>query len=286
MKHLPLLILACAFGNIQAQSTILWSVNQPDYENTSYLLGTYHQMGNSFVDSLPAIRESLVASDLAVFESIVSTDQIRTLLNSRPDDFTHREYLKKKDVEYIESLNLAVPISKVSPTELIMKLQQTYVERTCNTVKDTDTWNHMDSYLIHLAEENHVETYGYESDSVMLDDINNAPKSTLTWEDASKPIHKIVKNIKGAKRIKQICQSGEDYMNFVFDYQFDVECGNNPLIKDRNEKWLLELEKILPEKDVFIAVGLLHLYGRCGLIVQLRERGYVVEPVELRRPLK
>ncbi|QAA80835.1 hypothetical protein EI546_03415 [Aequorivita sp. H23M31] len=35
------------------------------------------------------------------------------------------------------------------------------------------------------------------------------------------------------------------------------------------------------EKNCFIAVGLLHLYGQCGLIVQLRERGYVVEHISL-----
>lgn len=65
-----------------------------------------------------------------------------------------------------------------------------------------------------------------------------------------------------------------------FDYQFTETC--NTELKSRNENWIPQLEKILPEKNCFIAVGLLHLYGECGLIVQLRKRGYKVEPVELK----
>jgi uncharacterized protein YbaP (TraB family) len=64
-----------------------------------------------------------------------------------------------------------------------------------------------------------------------------------------------------------------------FDYQFNESC--NTEFKTRNGNWIPQLEKILPEKNCFIAVGLLHLYGQCGLIVQLRKKGYIVEPVEL-----
>ena len=47
---------------LQAQNTILWEVEYVDGK-VSYLLGTMHQMGNSFVDSLPIIKQKLVDSE-------------------------------------------------------------------------------------------------------------------------------------------------------------------------------------------------------------------------------
>lgn len=76
-----------------------------------------------------------------------------------------------------------------------------------------------------------------------------------------------------------MCQNATDYMNFKFDYQLKEKCGGNPLIKSRNEAWLKIIPELLNNNPCFIAVGLLHLYGDCGLIIQLRNRGYSVKPV-------
>lgn len=54
--------------NVLAQNTILWSVKSYTGKE-SYLLGTYHQMGNSFIDSLPEIKNALINSEVAIFES-------------------------------------------------------------------------------------------------------------------------------------------------------------------------------------------------------------------------
>lgn len=53
-----------------SQNTILWKVTDTINNKTSFIVGTFHQLGNSFVDSIPEIKESLMGSDLAIFESI------------------------------------------------------------------------------------------------------------------------------------------------------------------------------------------------------------------------
>jgi uncharacterized protein YbaP (TraB family) len=50
--------------------------------------------------------------------------------------------------------------------------------------------------------------------------------------------------------------------------------------KARNLKWAKKIPIILQESPSFIAVGTAHLIGDSGLIHQLRELGYKVEPVK------
>lgn len=264
------------------QNTILWKVQKPSSEKTSYLLGTLHQIGNSFVDSIPQIGEALKSSELAIFETTDAGNVVSELMNLRQENEEYKNKMKQSDLTYLNEIssNWSVPISKLSPIELLIKLQQTYVETQCGTVKDTDKWKHFDKYLIHLAKENSIKLYGLETDSLQIELINKLSKSEMTWNEAKKPIHKILVNIKKHRNTNNDCQSMREYMNMQFDYQFTETCGNIEL-KTRNENWMPQLEKILPEKNCFIAVGLLHLYGECGLITQLRKRGYKVEPILL-----
>ena len=52
----------------------------------------------------------------------------------------------------------------------------------------------------------------------------------------------------------------------------------NNLLRDRNEKWMPEIEAMLESEEVeFILVGVLHLVGNQGLLAQLKSRGYALE---------
>jgi len=282
-KFVILLTLFLPFsGNVFGQNTILWSVTDTASKNTSFLLGTYHQIGNSFVDSLPEIQNALFSSNLAIFESIDNGEKIRAYLNGRNDNLEYLNNLKKSDIKFLQSLasDWAVPISKLKPMELLTKLQQVYFETQCGSVKPTDRWNHFDDYLIYLAQSRNITIMGLESDSLQTENIS-AFAPDVTWKSVKKPIHTWVKNIKGSKHTKKYCQNVIDYMNMSFNYQFDEKCGENPMLKGRNDEWMKILPTLIQENNCFIAVGLLHLYGDCGLIMQLREQGYVVTEINL-----
>lgn len=272
---LPILFFSAGF----AQSTILWSVKDTSSNNQSYIIGTFHQLGNSFVDSFPKIRELLLESDIAIFESKDNSDYLVAFLNKRDDNFLYKKNLKKSDVEFLESFstNWFVPIRKLTPIELLIKLQQEYTILNCETVKPTDTWKHFDKYLIHIATLNNINVFGLETDSIQTMNINEISDS-YNWK---KNIHKLVLNIKYSKNKSSLCYNAFNYMAFSFNYQLDEQCGDSSLI-ERNEKWLLPLTENLKNKKTFIAVGLLHLYGNCGLITKLREAGSLVEPVPLK----
>lgn len=102
MKNIVYLLFLSLVTNFAiAQNTILWSVTKPNSDKTSYILGTYHQMGNSFVDEKPMIKELLAKSDLVIFESVENIQEnIVDVLMNRTDDFSYKEILQKDDVDF------------------------------------------------------------------------------------------------------------------------------------------------------------------------------------------
>ena len=66
---------------------------------------------------------------------------------------------------------------------------------------------------------------------------------------------------------------------------FDAESGMSEdaaerLLYRRNDNWTAKLKEILPKETVFVAVGAGHLIGERGLLDQLKNMGYTVEPVK------
>jgi uncharacterized protein YbaP (TraB family) len=282
---LVLLLLASNFVLI-AQKTNLWKITNPKSQKVSYLFGTFHQMGNSYIDGKPFIKDALLKSDLAIFESVEDKkEKIQNVMNSRKEDFSYRDSLDKGDVAFLDnySMGWAAPISKQKPAELLVKLQQTFVEQNCGTVKPSDTWKHMDDYLQSIAKSNNVKLQGLEVYSDQFDAINKR-SNPLGWGQAKNAINFWVTSLKDKKNINKICGSAKEYLKLDFDYQFKVKCAeNDEMVIMRDQKWVPEIIKNISDKNCFIAVGLLHLYGECGLIVQLRNQGYEVTPVEQKK---
>ena len=65
------------------------------------------------------------------------------------------------------------------------------------------------------------------------------------------------------------------------DYQFTRSANLKILVTERNNNWINELLPQLEQKNAFIAVGFMHLMYKEGIINQLREKGFIVEPEKL-----
>jgi uncharacterized protein YbaP (TraB family) len=265
-----------------AQSTIIWSITNPTINDTSFIVGTFHQMGNSFIDSIPEIKKTLLESEIAIFESIDTSEKVISFLNSRVDDYTYQKTLSKSDLVFLQSYSSdwTVPIGKLHPIELLIKLQQEYIKNNCGTVKSLDTWSHFDKYLIHIASTNNINIVGLENDSTQTIDIDQIGNK-YNWQMAKKDIHTWILNIKKHRNKSIICHQANEYMSFSFNYQFSTDCQDSSLIM-RNKKWLPIIIENIKDKKTFIAIGLLHLYGKCGLIEMLRDKGYIVEPISIK----
>lgn len=271
------------------QNTILWKVTNSNNKNISYLLGTYHQFGESFIDSLPVIKEKLQASDLIITEVKVDRAKWAELYNARPSSDTLSTILSKKDIEFITGIlkKGQVDISKYTPGELIAKLQSNFPMTICNAINKTDK-KLMDEYVQLLGSQLQKQLYYFETDSFQIDIV----KQTLQmydWNFFKKNVPALLDIYRNGKQNESLCSFPNQYASFTLDYKFEEDCNvlkdakvNEDLVKKRNEDWMQKLPSLLEHNNCFIAVGLKHFYTKCGLIQRLKGLGYTVEPVTMK----
>jgi uncharacterized protein YbaP (TraB family) len=174
-----------------------------------------------------------------------------------------------------------VDIYKVEPIELLFALRQEFQRVKCKTVGPTDTWDHFDNYLIHLAKSNDIALLGLETDSLQLSLIKEY--SSPDWKEARKSIRIWIDKLSAKEVDPEDCMFTNMYRRFDLDYELATACPDDILITQRNDAWMKTLPNLLSTKNCFIAVGFLHLNYTCGLLEQLKEHGFLVSPVAIRK---
>jgi len=264
-----------------AQNTILWEVQDTVTSKRSFIVGTFHQFGNSFVDSIPQLKDALLQSELAIFESIDDSEITINVINSRKPSTEIEKNFSPKYSNKLKVIGkeLSVDIFKLEPIELLFALQQEFQRFKCKTVSPTDTWDHFDNYLIHLAKSNQIALLGLETDSLQLSFIKDY--SSPSWKVARKSIRAWIDKLSAKVVDAEDCQFTNMYRRFELDYELNVDCPDDILITKRNEAWMKILPNLLSTKNCFVAVGFLHLNYTCGLVEKLKELGFLVRPVTI-----
>jgi uncharacterized protein YbaP (TraB family) len=284
MKNIIITIILLVAAQVSfGQNTILWKVTDTINNKTSFIVGTFHQFGNSFVDSIPQIKESLLNSDFAVFESIDKIENTRKMIDKREASLEIEKRLKKKDLIKLRKIakEWKVDLYKLKPLEIRWKLQQEFQKTKCKTTKPTDKFDHFDKYLQHLAEENQVELLGFETDSLQLNLIETEFKNS-NWKKERKKISAWIKQMTTDNPNMNNCGLAIKYRKFDLNYDFENECESNILILQRNNDWMKTIPNLLRTKNTFIAVGYIHLRKKCGILQQLKSKGFKIEPIEIK----
>lgn len=282
IKLLATILLNSISTFLIAQETILWRISANQSQDTSYVLGTYHIMGNSFIDTIPIVLDIVKNSTTIIFESVDDKYYMISKINQRPISNEYAKHLSKKEQNLISALseNWIVDFRKLSAIELYLKLQQEYIKSVCKTVSVLDTIDNLDNYLLSISKTYNKNIIGLESDSLQISDLNSLFQE-VRWKEIRKWIKRILKDIRKNNDKTSLCQIADDYKNFNFDYQFNIACSDTNLIQ-RNDSWIPQIISNIESGNTLIVVGLLHLFGDCGLISALRDKGYSVEPVRLR----
>lgn len=263
-----------------SQNTIIWEITDAINSKKSFIVGTFHNIGNSFVDSIPVLKAALLNSDVAIFESIddeaklVYALQKRTKQNELKNLLSTQDFLTLKKI----SKNWETSLSVLKPIEVLLTLNREFQILKCKTVKPTDKWDHFDNYLIEIAKKNKISILGLETDSLqlnILDEIEKSWSKDLISQEISFWISKLTRE----ENWYEECQESRNYQRFEIDYEFTNECDDDILIVKRNEEWMLKLTDLFSKKNCFLAVGLLHLKYNCGLLETFKRKGFNVKPV-------
>lgn len=269
---------------LYSQNTILWKITNSKNDKTSYLLGTLHQFGENFANKFPKIESCISKSDLSVFESL-EIDSLATqkIINNRNEDNVVEKYLNAKEIAKIKNFveKSDLNIYQITPIELKFKLQQKYTQLICQTVAKNELNNHFDAFLIKLSDKHKINKLGFETLEEQLE-LLNRQYHKFTWKNQKKDIFYYLDNINSANPNiadkENLCEFAAKYQRFDLEYQFQKNSSLEVLLNERNNKWIDKIIPLLEQKNLFIAVGIMHLMYKEGLINRLRQSGFVVEP--------
>lgn len=276
-------LFQCLFISSHAQKykSILFRVMHPEKEKVSFLFGTHHAFGTDFLDSLNIVKEKLKSTDILITETIYNEIQMsEDIINARTEISDWHKYLSKREIGVVSDWLEKSPVdfNKMYPAELSSVLYRIHNIKVCKTKALDDTSTTLDNHIMELAKSYAIVTKGLESAAEQLElirrDVEGMPKKIH-----KKRLKAIVKAIE--EKDQSLCAGAEQYRNMDFDYQLSKPCGNTLILTSRNNKWMKVLFKEIEYSSCFIAVGLSHLMFECGLVQQLRDNGYIVEPVAL-----
>ncbi|MBA4745994.1 MAG: TraB/GumN family protein [Muricauda sp.] len=261
----------------QEFGTLLFEVKHPNSDKVSYLFGTHHAFSKSFFDTLSVAKTKLLTAETVVLESLdIPGKNSEDIINVRPKRTSWKSYLDKDDLAYVRNLLSKSPVDfeKMLPAELHATLYRIYNIKKCKTRSDVDPDLSLDGYVGALAKTNGKALIGLESVAEQLDimakDLAGMPRRIHKRRLAA-----IVYRLRNETATVN-CEEVNVYKNQQFDFQLEADCKNAVMLTDRNSRWMETLPELLLRKNCFVAVGLSHLRFKCGLIAQLREKGFLV----------
>ena len=274
-------------------ATVIWGVVNTKGD-TSYLFGVLHDLGDSYFDKYPIIRTELRKSNCIVLENnffgnaATGDPSNQKWFNSLSiEDYNLIDnYLKEKAKNYSKHSHVdlkALERAGNSPIDVYATILQLSV---CDECK------------IHLMpREQPIEQYlkdwcTYHNDKhhpiplIGLENSGDVTVKIFGFND-SNILDSIKRVILQPQRDTSDCNLVAKYWDMKgYNYNFSVpsqavDTNNLYMLDQRNNKWMPKLKELLNNDRTFIAVGLLHLSYKNGLINQLIAAGYNVFPIAM-----
>lgn len=316
MKHFIILISMMFFLTVSCstrmkpnklscndENSLLWKISGNGLQYDSYLFGTMHSVGRTFLDSIEGFRKAFnVAKQIAVECDLFALDSIRATSKPTirdyvfmPADTTYAMLYNRNDFRFVDSMltKYTQEYFKYKPVFWTNLLGRTSVFSNSPTQSDC-----LDRFILLLGYQNYKKIYfmetledigqkwvQYDSLGYTMDLYNQAKdlQRTLKYPDSLRSFYN---KIEVSYRKQELNHLSMDYMceqanlknepDFVLNYFKETELS---LVVTRNKEWMKVLIPMIKKGPSLIAVGAAHLPGNDGLIALLRELGYSVEPV-------
>ncbi len=239
-----------------------------------YLFGTIHMEVSAKDDLDPVVWSSFTSCKQLVLEiDPTSIDQMaligRAMIKDGPD-LEHQ--LGPERWAVLTKLTKLPPavLTKMKPWLAAMLLQ----------VVGVDPSKSMELEFLGYAKQHGITLGQLET----AEDQINAIENTSDLDDLKEAIDEFDKNQKNLRDVVDAYRTG-DLDRFVTLFQDDMKGDeDDPILKDRNTKWVPEIEQYLEGGNVFIAVGAGHLFGDDGVLAQLAARGHQATRVPPSKP--
>ena len=262
--------------------TLLFKVTKENSDKVSYLFGTHHALGKSFFDSLTIADKALKSSEIAMFESVSIPGQMYPdIVAKRKTTTNWNKYLNKEDYSFIKNLleNSNTDYTKMTPTEMYTFLNRYHKQHICVQRAEGDTSFTLDDYIRSRAEDYNLRVVGLESTANQIKWINEDVEG-MPRRNHKRRLSYAINRIRTEDTSS--CQETTWFTSLKIDLQLNKPCTNSLMLTNRNAKWMETIIPLIETNNCFIAVGFSHYWYECGLINQLIDLGYKIEPVKLK----
>lgn len=266
--------------------TMLWKITAPN-GNVSYMMGTNHSYGGTFIDTFPKVMAAIRAAECVVLENLPRFRQagvMPSFTGKTPFSklFSPEDYRMMDSVLATYGMDPLHELDSVHfpPHLLAMHLVGRMMGEKDDRMKTDD--ESVDIYVARTAEEQHVALAGLDSGFTIREGILQFGLTEQEWAD------NIVKVFRAKAAGEEMPGNNDNYGALRYNYQFDKKLPFEPssdhyhLVAERNAHWMKSLPKILREKKSFVAVGISHLSYKSGLLMELKKQGFKIEPVNMR----
>jgi uncharacterized protein YbaP (TraB family) len=262
-------------------NSLLWEISGKNPGKTSYIFGTFHLMCKEDIRFSENLKAALHGSDEVYFEMDLD-DPANTLgamffMNMRGDTtlkdlFTDKEYARLESF-FRDSLKMSISfMNKMKPMMLEALMYPKLMP--CKNMSG------IEQELMGLAMKEKKEIKGFETIEFQASVFDSIP-----YKEQAKDLLKNIDSMASYKvyfdsmlyvyKTQQLERIGSMMNDSSFGGAEDQEI----LLDKRNRNWVKQLDSLLPEKSLFIAVGAGHLPGKNGVLELLRKNGYTVKPV-------
>lgn len=273
---------------------LLWKVSGNGLSQPSYILGTHHLAHVDFVDSIAGLNDVMnsaeqIVGELLLADQVAMQARLQQASMMQPGE-TYRDMLSEQDFQALDNgmkTMVGVGMNQLGQLKPGMLSMLYTVALYSKLHPEFNPMLHeaIDAYVQRLGSESGKEIFGLETEDDQIYILFDA-------EPLKDQAEALVCTVKNSDMVKEQLEKLNEYyrsgnLKGMYDLSFNSPndpCKISPLqksivLESRNNKWLEKLPRMMGEKPTLIAVGALHLAGQEGLLYQLAEKGYNIEPV-------
>lgn len=286
-----LLTLAVALG-FSANAQILYKVEKKGSSKTSYLLGTHHFAPLSAVDSISELPEIMKGIDLLYGEldmSAMSNPAAMMGMQQKmmaPADSTIDKVLSATQLDSLKTAWTDLTGGQV-PLEMLYGMKPAVISTQIAAILSTkvlpelNPMEGIDVTMQNRARELDKPVAGLESLDFQIDMLYGRPIA-----EQANGLMETLSNIdtEGEKAIAlskaYLNHDIEGILQAMLDMEDNDAEAAERMIYSRNDSWVNQLSKEMPEKSLLVVVGAGHLPGPRGVIEGLRKAGFTITPIK------
>lgn len=279
-----------------AQAQILYRISGNGLQKESYILGTEHTIGGSFLFEIPGAFAALNSVDQACGElSPREAAKSSVEMTMLPEGKTIRDVMTEDEFKRLDDCMMERMGRRLSDEGMYAQLGRMKPVMLSNTIslsfvmeqkpRHMITGDGIDAYVTQMAMNKGkgvlgLETMEFQMGTLFADPMEKQVEDLMCMVDnieAFKTLSFELTNAYLSQDIKRIEKAMFAKLGNKCDATPEEE---ERLIFSRNRDWAEKIPEIMKIGSTFFAVGVGHLCGEKSVLALLKKKGYTVEAVK------